>query len=480
MRRLLNDLGSIFLALGLAITVWIAAVNEENPMIEGIWPDLIPIEIVNQPAGTIIVGEIPNEVQVTIRTTQRSLDDLKLESFRAWVDLSEIGLGMSQVEVQVECSDKNVDIQDHDPGTVAVRLERLKQVKFQVDVEVLDAAPFGFEVKEDEISATPNEVLVSGPEQLVDQVAEVTADLYLRGANESVERKVILQARDAQGGVIDVSIEPNVALVEVPIVQSRGFRNLSVRVVWEGQPESGYRISNVSVDPTIVTAIGNPTTIENIPGYLETAPVKVDGASADVVERVSLVLPEGVSILGSQAVQVEIDVTPIESSLTVQRQVVVQGLALDLLAVPSPASVDVILSGPLPKLDALRPQDVQVIVDLFGLEPGSHQVVPTVIVQEGITVQSVVPEKIQVEIVEKPTPTPTPTRTATPTPTATPTATRTPSPTATATMTQTARPRIMGTPRVTVSASPGFAPPTITATSSVTITLSATPASESG
>jgi len=470
MRRLLNDFGSILLALGLAIIVWIVAVNEENPMSHGPWAEPVPVEVLNQPSGTIIVGAIPDQVQVTIRASQKSWQDLRPESFRAYVDLSEAGVGMNQVEVQVECSDKSVEIRDRRPGTVAVRLEKFKQVELPVKVDVLDSAPFGFEIKTDEISATPDKVTVSGPEQLVNQVTEVVADFYLRGANETLERKVTLQARDEQGGFVGVNVQPNVVVVKVPIVQRRGFRNLSVRVVWEGQPAPGYRISNVSVDPTIVTAIGDPVTIESIPGYLETSPVTVDGATADVIERVPLVLPENVSVLGLQAVQVTVSVTPIESSLTVQRQVVVQGLSLNLDAVPSPASVDVILSGPLPKLDSLRPQDVQVIVDLFNLEPGSYQIVPIVIVPEGITVQSVVPEKIQVEIAFEPTETPTATATATLTATAThtstPTVTVTPSPVVTATITITVMPGITITPGITVT-------PGITATFPLTVTPAA-------
>ena len=121
-----------------------------------------------------------------------------------------------------------------------------------------------------------------------------------------------MRAADIYGDAVDVKIEPAIITVKVPIVQRRGFRNLSVRVVWRGQPANGYRVSNVSVDPSIVTAIGDPGIIEKIPGYLETLPIKIDGVTGDVLERVALVLPESVSVLGSQAVQVAISVTPIE------------------------------------------------------------------------------------------------------------------------------------------------------------------------
>lgn len=420
MRRLLNELGSILLALTLAIIVWVVAMNEENPITRGTWGEPIPIELINQPAGTVIVGDIPKTVQVEMRAPQSSWRDLRRESFRAVVDLAGAQIGMNQLEVHVECSDRRVEIIESRPSTISVRLDRLKQANWTVRVVIMDSPPFGYEVRNDEITSNPTSVTVSGPEAFVNQVNEVIAEVYLRGATETVERRVSLRARDAQGEPVNVTLEPATVLVKIPLVQQRGFRNLPVRVVWEGQPAAGYRISNVSVDPSIVTIIGDPQTIEQLPGYLETAPVLVGGATADVVERVPLILPEGVSLLGIQTVQVTINVTPIESSLTVERRVQVQGLPVTMQANVSPETVSIILSGPLPKLDALRTEDVQVILDVFNLGPGVHQLAPVVIVPEGIRVQSVVPERVQVEIIALPTPTPTATLTRTPAPTAAP------------------------------------------------------------
>jgi len=421
LRRLLSDFGSILLALSLGIIVWTVAVNEENPIKREAWAEPILIKVINQPDGMIIVGEMPTQVRLTLRAPQSSWSDLTPESCRAQVDLAQAKIGLNQLDVKVDCADSNVEILERQPSTVAVRLDRLKQVELPVRVDVLDAPPFGFEVKADEITSTPITVTVSGAELLVNQVTQVVADFYLRDANATVERKVNLLARDAYGDSVDVKIEPSVVTVKVPIVQKSGFRNLSVRVVWRGQPATGYRISNVSVNPSIVTAIGDPAIIEKIPGYLETLPVQVDGARADVLERVALVLPESVSVLGSQAVQIAISVTPIESSLTVQREVVIHGLAPYLMAVASPTTVDVILSGPLPQLDALRLEDVQVILNLINLDVGSYQVEPIVLQPEAITVQSVVPPRIQVEITVRPGAEPTVTPTSPPPPTGTPT-----------------------------------------------------------
>lgn len=428
MRRWLNDLGSIVLALCLATIVWMVAMREENPFVRGAWAEAIPIELVNRPEGMLIVGEVPTQVRVTIRAPQSSWQDLRRESFRAQVDLSQAVVGMNQLDVQVECSDKNVEIVERRPSTVSVRMEKSREITLPVRVVVLDSPPYGYEVRYEEITTDPQEVIVTGPEQLVSEVSQVVADFYLRGATETQERRVTLRARDAQGDVVDVTLSPPTAIVKVLVVQRSGFRNVSVRVVWDGQPAAGYRISNVSLEPTIVTVTGDPEALEAIPGYLETAPVDVEDADEDVIQRVALILPEGVSLLGAQTVQVHVSVTPIESSLTIRRDVIIQGLSPDLLATVSPASLDVILSGPLPKLDTLRAEDVQVVVNLFDLAVGSYQVSPIIIPPEGITVQSVLPEKLQVDITWRITPTPAPVQT----PVVTETPTPAPSPTATA------------------------------------------------
>ena len=70
--------------------------------------------------------------------------------------------------------------------------------------------------------------------------------------------------------------------------------------------------------------------------------------------------------------------------------------------------VEVIVSGPLPRLELLGPEDVRVVLDVTGLLPGSHVVQPTVVVPDGIVKEGVIPEAIEVLIESLITPTPTP------------------------------------------------------------------------
>lgn len=420
-RRIVNNLWSGMLALALATIVWVVAVNEENPISEEMFKEPIPIQVVNKPDNLYLYGEVTEQVQVRIRAPQTSWNSLTAAKFEAKIDLAGLPPGRHDVPIQVTCADRAVRIIEINPATRLVRLETITTRRVPVQINVLGSPALGYTRRAQTV--IPDQTEVSGPESMVNQVDKAVADLYLRGdEKDTLEREVHLSARNINGDPIGwVKLDPPTATVRVPIEQEHGFKEVAVRAVITGQVSSGYWVSNVSVEPATVTIIGNPTSLQNIPGYIETTPIDVSGADDNISQRVPLALPTGVSVLGEQAVLVRINVTAIQGGLTVQRELVVQGIAEGYQYRASPDTVDVILSGPLPKLETLRPGDVVVILNLYGLEEGTHIVRPTVLAPEGVVVESILPATIEVLIARGALPTFTPTPAVTPTLTATPT-----------------------------------------------------------
>ncbi|MCK4451938.1 MAG: hypothetical protein KAX26_15240, partial [Anaerolineae bacterium] len=381
----------------------------------------IPVQVLNKAEGMVIFPEIVKSVKVTVRTPQTSWDRLNVEKFEARLDLDGLPAGRHDVEIEVTCTDRFVNILEVQPPEVSIRLEEYREKELGVQARVMDNPPLGYVARAPAV--TPSRAKVSGPASMVDQVSELVADIYLGGAKETLERSVDLSARNEEGEAVGwVEVDPPEVEVRVPIDQRRGYKEVTVRPIVEGEVAPGHSISSVSVEPSNAIIFGSPLVIEGIPGYLETTPIVVSEASADVVERVTLTLPQGVTVLGEQSVLVTISVTAIESSLTVQRELVIQGLQPGLNATPSPEVVDVILSGPVPKLDALKPEDVQVILGLFDLQWGTYKITPEVVVPEGLKWESILPDTIEVEINIGPSlaPTKTPEPTETPQPTETP------------------------------------------------------------
>lgn len=412
MQRFLSNLGTVGLSLLLAVIVWMVALRQENPLI----PDTfgpIPIEVVNLPDNMVILGDVPKSLQVTVRATEANWRNLSADKFRAWVDLGGLETGLHDVPLFVQCSDRSIQILEKQPDGLNIRLEWVTEREFEVRARVADSPPLGYIDRTPTV--TPDRAVLRGPAPLVAQVNEVVAEVFLRGAKSTVKRVVELSARDEQGDTITgLNINPQRVTVEVPVDQRFGYKDVSVRAVVSGQVASGYWISNITVTPSTVTLVGSPSVLSNLAGYVETLPVDVQGATADATERVALNLPTGASavLAGSDAsaepnsVLVTVNVAAIEGGKTVRRAVTIQGLAADLSAVSSPSVVDVILSGPLPRLQALKLNEVRVILDLYGLEPGTHKIVPSVVVPEGLKVTSLLPDTVEVEIKANPSLTP--------------------------------------------------------------------------
>ena len=139
--------------------------------------------------------------------------------------------------------------------------------------------------------------------------------------------------------------------------------------------------------------------------------MQAQSAEQDISARVALNLPAGISVVGEQTVLVQAGVSPIESSITLSgEKVETINLGDGLMAQVSPATVDVIVSGPLPLLDTLTRQDVRVTVDLSGLAAGTYQITAKVeVLISDVVVESILPNTMEVVIVPAGTPVVTPT-----------------------------------------------------------------------
>jgi hypothetical protein len=71
--------------------------------------------------------------------------------------------------------------------------------------------------------------------------------------------------------------------------------------------------------------------------------------------------------------------------------------------------VDIILSGPLPVLEKLTPQDITITIDVSGLDIGVYQFMPKVnTLVDNVSIESILPSAIEVVLSIPAIPTATP------------------------------------------------------------------------
>jgi YbbR domain-containing protein len=272
-----------------------------------------------------------------------------------------------------------------------------------ITLQVRGDPAVGFRADPPEMSKT--KATISGPESAVKRVQEIRAIFDHSQANEDIEQNVNLLALDNNElPVSGVTVNPDKIQVKEKIIQRGGYRNVVVKVVTSGVIANGYRLTNISAYPPSVTVYStDPRIVDSLPGYVETSPINLAGLKDDREIRSSLNLPAGISVVGDQTVNVQMGISTIESSVTLNgMRVEVNGVDPSLEAKVSPLLVDVIISGPMPLLDNLKTSDVRVSVDMSNDVEGTYQRTPQVEVKiPELRVESILPGSIEVILTGK-------------------------------------------------------------------------------
>ncbi|MFN2119846.1 MAG: YbbR-like domain-containing protein [Anaerolineales bacterium] len=389
-------------ALVLGLAVWVAAVTAADPNEVRAYPNAVSIELVGQSPNLVITSDLPKSVQLTLLAPRSVWDQLtaRPESVRVVLDLSGVPAGEHRLPLQVQVDARPVRVVTTSPSSVLLTMEPLISRTLPIQTTLSGQPAVGYQAGN--LTVQPTQVVVAGPQSLVSRVARVRVMVNLSGSRESVDQDIPVEALDQNNNrVTGITVQPEAAHVSLPISRQGGFRDMAVKVAVRGQVAAGYRLDSISVFPPVVTVYSdNPDLVNTLPGVVETQPVDLDGASSNVSLRVSLDLPQGISVAGQQTVLVQAAISPIQSSFTLSGQKVqVTGLPSNLEAQISPSTVDVILAGPLPTLDILRRQDVQVTVDVSGLSPDTYQLTPNVqVLASNVTVESLLPATVEVVV----------------------------------------------------------------------------------
>jgi YbbR domain-containing protein len=397
-------------AFFLSVAVWVAAVTSADPDETRPLSFSVSLKVIGQDPSLVINSPLPQEVNVVLRAPRSVWETIEADpaSVQAILDLSGLSAGEHTLDLQIQVKARPVQIVSVSPSLVAFTLDALEAKTFGVDLSLMGEPAVGYQVGDPAID--PQRIIVAGARSQVQKVERVRVSVNLNGIRENFDQTLRVEVLDSDGQRLDgLTVSPDSVRVNLPVSQQGGYRDVAVKVNTQGRVASGYRLTDISVFPPVVTVFAaNPELVSALPGVVDTQPLDLQNEKQDISVRVALNLPPGISVVGEQTVLVQVGVSPIESSVTLAgEKVEAVNLSGGLTAQVSPSTIDVIVSGPLPLLDTLTRQDVRVTADLSGMTPGKYQVAVRVeVLIADIVVESILPTTVEVVIAPAAAPTP--------------------------------------------------------------------------
>lgn len=308
MTFLLGNLRLKLLALAAAAALWATVAYTENPTQERTFQiSGSQIQHTAVPVGLVLMGDLP-PVTVTVVGASDALRSFDPNaSLRLSVNFSGLHQGQQYVPLVVTDIDPNTHLR-RQPASIAITVDQLATVTATVTLDQLRSVPAGFH----EVSAVidPKQVSVAGPKSLLANIdAYVVIDLD--GHQSFFQDSPVVGVRDQKKKPIQgLLISPATVTVKVTIQADAVTEAKVAGWTLTGQPAPGYRVSNVTITPLEVSVTGLAATLDTIQ-QMQTDPVDISNATADVVKTVAVRLPAGVQDVSPRSVQVHVFIVKI-------------------------------------------------------------------------------------------------------------------------------------------------------------------------
>ncbi|MDN6029150.1 MAG: hypothetical protein L0I02_05070 [Lactobacillus sp.] len=235
-----------------------------------------------------VVG-YPEKVNLTVEGPSALVTSaLNTQTFRIYIDLSNLKVGRHTVKVQVSGLSKQISYYVK-PAEITVNIQQRKSTTLPVQIEYnKNAVAKGYDVGSP--SVVPAKVDVTGARSEVDQINQVVARVNIpSGLNRTYERQVLLVAEDKKGRPLNVVLTPATARIILPV----SLTKKQVKVSLKPTNEAADKVYTLSTKTKQVTIYGRKAVVNR----LRSVAVKVDLAHvlSSTSVNVPITVPVGVA-----------------------------------------------------------------------------------------------------------------------------------------------------------------------------------------
>lgn len=398
-----SNLTPKILSVIIAIILWSYVMGKENPE----WPREyrnVSVEFVNTDAldrKNLVIMD-PQDVKINVSVTGRKSDMVDFTAANnivAKLDLSGYSEGQNRVPVLVSLKDSasTVKITDWQPSDVLVSIDKVIPKEIGVNIKTEGEVPADYVLGD--LVVKPESILLRGPRSWINEVTEVFAVVQINDRTTTTNITAPIQLRDGQGNdVVGLEKTPSVVDITIPIYRKS---TLPIEVVLENELPEDYVVTEIEVVPSRIgvkggNSIADLTSIKTKPIdinlFLENPSIEVE---LDLLENVELVDPNERITVNAVIERIATKEFELDSS-----EIDIRNLDNELMLEETNRTIAVSITGTESFLETITKDILKPYIDFANLSEGEHEVDIEFEVVEGITVESVEPKTLSINLVK--------------------------------------------------------------------------------
>lgn len=404
---LTNNIGLKFLAVLIALVLWLAIVNVNDPE-KTITVSNIPISVTNENAITSrdMVYNVKSEqyLNITVSGKRSIVSNLSAEDFRATASLKELSKVNS---IPVDVTTKNaslgrkITIVKQSAQTILVDVENVEEKDFtDLVVEYTGKVADGYVAGLSSMST--DEVTVKAPTSIIDKIKKVAVRCSLDGTNTNISKKcpvILYDKNDKEIKSDEIELSDKKIRVNVNVLRAKQVPISTINKDELGKPADGYVVDDVILSSDSITVYGSEESLDSIESLDIQDDIDVSDAKGDVTQNIDVTgkLPKGLSVSGESTITVKVLIKKLITRTFEYdaSEVSLNDLSSDLDVQLVTKKVKVTLQGEEEVISQLTKDDIAISADLGKVKEGTTTVHVDVAVPDNTTLMNNVTIKIK-------------------------------------------------------------------------------------
>lgn len=404
---LTNNIGLKFLAVLIALVLWLAIVNVNDPE-KTITVSNIPISVTNESAITSrdMVYNVKSEqyLNITVSGKRSIVSNLSAEDFRATASLKELSKVNS---IPVDVTTKNaslgrkITIVKQSAQTILVDVENVEEKDFtDLVVEYTGKVADGYVAGLSSMST--DEVTVKAPTSIIDKIKKVAVRCSLDGTNTNISKKcpvILYDKNDKEIKSDEIELSDKKIRVNVNVLRAKQVPISTINKDELGKPADGYVVDDVILSSDSITVYGSEESLDGIESLDIQDDIDVSDAKGDVTQNIDVTgkLPKGLSVSGESTITVKVLIKKLITRTFEYdaSEVSLNDLSSDLDVQLVTKKVKVTLQGEEEVISQLTKDDMAISADLGKVKEGTTTVHVDVAVPDNTTLMNNVTIKIK-------------------------------------------------------------------------------------